>query len=298
MAFLRDIRAISKTHATRRSSAKTFSASSGSASTPSFSFNPDEDTGIYLKADGTIALATAGSEAMSVDASGNVIIQGDLTVNGDLNGSGIDFPATPGSDGQILQYSGGNLVNADIPSGFPVGGVVPFAGTSAPDGWILCYGQVLNSTSSPEYADLYTVIGNTYGGSDNTDFQVPDLRGVVVAGKDDMGGVTGSYDLTSTYGPTGSTLGSTGGEQSSTLVAANNGPHDHYLFYNTTGGTNYISNPEHTVDKGGAGGAGNNEYSMRGRSGTANIGKSSSSGSGTAFSNMQPTIILNYIIKY
>lgn len=56
--------------------------------------------------------------------------------------------------------------------GVPVGGIIPFGGTVAPGGFLLCNGQ---SVSKTDYALLYSVIGGTYGESGGN-FNVPDLR--------------------------------------------------------------------------------------------------------------------------
>ena len=68
----------------------------------------------------------------------------------------------------------------------PSGTVLPFAGTTAPIGFLLCSGQAVSRST---YPDLFAAIGTTYGAGDgSTTFNVPDLRGRVPAGKDDMGG--------------------------------------------------------------------------------------------------------------
>lgn len=60
---------------------------------------------------------------------------------------------------------GGNLV------GLKPGFVCPFAGTTAPDGWLICDGSAISRTT---YADLFAVIGTTYGeGDGNTTFNLP-----------------------------------------------------------------------------------------------------------------------------
>ena len=60
------------------------------------------------------------------------------------------------------------------------------AGSTAPAGTLLCYGQAISRT---DYVGLFTVIGTTYGvGDGTTTFNVPDLRGTVPAGKTNMGG--------------------------------------------------------------------------------------------------------------
>jgi microcystin-dependent protein len=72
----------------------------------------------------------------------------------------------------------------------PAGSLMPYAGASAPSGWLLCFGQEINRST---YAALFAVLGTTYGAGDgSTTFAVPDLRGRVIAGQDDMGGSAAS----------------------------------------------------------------------------------------------------------
>lgn len=52
-----------------------------------------------------------------------------------------------------------------------------YGAAAAPFGWLLCDGTAYNAATDASYQALYDVIGNTFGGTDNTDFQVPDLRG-------------------------------------------------------------------------------------------------------------------------
>ncbi len=68
------------------------------------------------------------------------------------------------------------------------GTLQPWPSDTAPGGAVLCDGAAtVGTTVDPTLADLYGIIGTTFGGSDATDFQVPDLRGRVIAGTDDMG---------------------------------------------------------------------------------------------------------------
>jgi microcystin-dependent protein len=60
-----------------------------------------------------------------------------------------------------------------------VGTIKIFAGDVYPDGWLPCDGRCLKIR---EYADLYTIIGTTYGGNGRTTFALPDLRGRVPVG--------------------------------------------------------------------------------------------------------------------
>jgi microcystin-dependent protein len=94
------------------------------------------------------------------------------------------------------------------------GVVLPFAGSSPPSGWLLCNGQQVSRTTYPE---LFAAIGTTFGvGDGSTTFNVPDLRGRVAAGKDDMGGTAAnvlqvSTTITTTAGSATATVGSASG---------------------------------------------------------------------------------------
>ncbi|ESQ90082.1 hypothetical protein ABAC460_09955 [Asticcacaulis sp. AC460] len=75
------------------------------------------------------------------------------------------------------------------------GAVRPFAGFALPDGWMKCYGQVLNIA---DYAALYAVLGTRYGGNGVTTFALPDLRGRTVVGAGNgvaVGTVMGSSNV-------------------------------------------------------------------------------------------------------
>lgn len=60
-----------------------------------------------------------------------------------------------------------------------IGVVKLFAGNFAPVGWHFCDGSLL---PIQQYAALYSLIGNYYGGDGRTNFALPDLRGRVPVG--------------------------------------------------------------------------------------------------------------------
>lgn len=96
----------------------------------------------------------------------------------------------------------------------PIGSMTAFAGTSAPARWILCDGRTVSRTT---YADLFAVVSTTYntGGEAGTVFRLPDLRGRVPVGPDNMSGVMGAASrLTSN-----AAQGNGAGTQSNTLAA-------------------------------------------------------------------------------
>lgn len=71
----------------------------------------------------------------------------------------------------------------------PVGMVAPYAGSTAPDYWLLCDGSAVSRTT---YANLFAVIGSTFGAGDgSTTFNLPDLRG-----RTPIGVGTGEYTFT------------------------------------------------------------------------------------------------------
>lgn len=66
------------------------------------------------------------------------------------------------------------------------GVMMDFCGPTPPDGWLICDGSAVSRTT---YATLFGVIGTTFGSGDgSTTFGLPDGRGRVIAGKDNMGG--------------------------------------------------------------------------------------------------------------
>lgn len=94
-----------------------------------------------------------------------------------------------------------------------IGEIRMFAGAagSIPSQWYLCYGQAVSRTT---YAAAFAVLGTTWGAGDgSTTFNLPDLRGRIGAGKDDMGGSAANRLTAGVSGIPGTTLGGTGGNQ-------------------------------------------------------------------------------------
>lgn len=182
-------------------------------------------------------------------------------------------------------------------------------GTTTPSLWLLEYGQVISQVT---YAILHVAIGNVWntGGEPVGTFRLPDRRGVVVAGKTDMGGVD-KGNLTN-----GNVVTNIVGNQSKSLVAAENGPHAHANSTLTS-----VEDAVHAHLTSGAtgiwivlGGTTGTAHQLLSPQSTDNIGvfapntgaesathhhlpaATDSNGSGTAFSLVQPTGIANKII--
>lgn len=225
------------------------------------------------------------------------ILQYDSATSEFKNVAGSGVPAG-GSDGQILTSQSGIPVWEDpSDSGVPIGSVMSYAGSSAPSGWLLMYGQAISRTT---YADLFSVLGTVYGSGDgSTTFNLPDLRGRVVAGKDNMGG-SSSNRLTSPINGDG--LGNSGGSQSHTLSisempshnhSVNDPGHRHQDYWDQSVQSYNPGNPTRPYSDY-RGGISNYRYNYTSYS-TTGIGINYA-GSGQSHNNMQPTLVLNYII--
>jgi microcystin-dependent protein len=212
------------------------------------------------------------------------------------------------TDTQLMKFwSGTAWVSGAATAGAsvltPVGTVVPYAGTDAstPAGWLFCGGQAVSRTT---YADLYAVVGTTYGSGDgSTTFNVPDLRGRVAAGKDNMGGSAASRLTSGGSGITGTTLGAAGGAETHTLTTAQMPTHTHtqdpHAHAPNTGGNSFFVNVNTGGDVLNGGGS---SYRFNFGSGiwtqTANTTAiNQNTGGGGAHNNAQPTLVTNYIIK-
>tara|TARA_R100001460_G_scaffold6076_2_gene16209 strand:+ start:5157 stop:7628 length:2472 start_codon:yes stop_codon:yes gene_type:complete len=174
----------------------------------------------------------------------------------------------------------------------PAGVIVPYAGTSAPTGYQFCNGQALDRST---FSDLFSAIGTTYGaGNGSSTFNVPDLRGRVIAGLDTMGSTTSQDRLTNfSGGVDGDTLGATGGSEKHRLQETESGlvshTHADSFSINQGNGSNEgsgLSGFRVVPDQGSL-------SNPIGGAVTAVTGAQAA----TAHNNVQPTIILNYIIK-
>ena len=171
----------------------------------------------------------------------------------------IRISTTTGSRGIIFQD--GTVQTAAIPVGF----VGPYAGSSAPNGWLFCDGSAVNRTA---YAALFSAIGTTYGpGDGSTTFNLPDLRGRAPIGVGQGSGLTNRA------------LAASGGEEAHTLSAAEMPAHSHSALLQGGGS-----------GSGGYQGVPDNDASAQ--------NMVNSTGGDGAHNNMQPFLALNFIIKY
>jgi len=143
----------------------------------------DNDTKIQVEEssdEDKIRFDVAGSEAMIIDAAGNVGI-GTTTpakvLHVDAQSDSVRLENLAGSGGLLGVDNFGNIYKT---TASPVGSVQMFAGSSAPSGWISCDGTAISRTT---YAALFAIIGTTYGvGDGSTTFNLPDMQGRIPVG--------------------------------------------------------------------------------------------------------------------
>lgn len=176
----------------------------------------------------------------------------------------------------ILYLNDPSMINFSL---VPVAMITPYAGSSAPTGWLLCDGSAVSRST---YSALFTIIATTYGAGDaSTTFNVPDLRGRVPQG---VGTGTGGGS-SGTGAPTG------GSALTAVPLAGWKGEETHVL---TVG---ELASHTHAVP-GNGGGAGTQAAVVDSISATnSNPVTTSSAGTDTAHNNIQPVMGLNFIIK-
>ena len=176
-----------------------------------------------------------------------------------------------------VNITGDYKINGASAITVPTGTVSAFAGSSAPTGYLLCDGSEYSETT---YATLFGVISTTYntGGETANHFRVPDLRGRVIAGIDSANTV-----LNDTSSIDGTALGNTGGDDVHLLSSSESGLPDH----------THLSSRDSTA----ADPAGSNNRQINGNVNATSGVVGGAQDASSAHNNVQPTIILNYIIK-
>jgi microcystin-dependent protein len=207
--------------------------------------------------------------------------------------SGVLIQGTPyvasynNTDGAF--YLQGGFAN---PYGIPLGGMMPYIGSSAPNSaFALPYGQAISRTT---YATLFSLVGSTFGSGDgSTTFNVPDLRGRAIFGLDNMGGSAASRITAAGGNFDGTVLGGTGGGQNQTLTQAQLpalaltwGPDGKTFFTPGTGtATGFDSGTTTAMNQNSQGGS------------ISIAGGSNVLGSGNAHPIVPPAMVLPYILR-
>lgn len=178
----------------------------------------------------------------------------------------INSGAATGSTGAVIAIAPDKLTasNYGIFLSSMTGVVLPYAGSAAPTGFLLCDGAAVSRTT---FATLFALVSTTYGvGDGSTTFNLPDLKGRIPVGRDIS---QTEFDI----------LAETGGAKTHTLSTAEMPSHTHATDSRLNSPTGSFANIA------GSGSVTNSSIA------------SSSTGGGGSHNNLQPYIVLNYIIK-
>ena len=268
-----------------------FNSSGAMAGSANLTFDGTTLTVAGLTNSGNTVLGDAGGDTLTINSNAmaipNTLNVGSNTLYLSPSGTQVGIGTTTvGSNmltvaGTVASTAGGfvfpDSTTQTTAVTAPAASMMVFAGASAPSGWLLCFGQAISRTT---YATLFSAVSTTYGiGDGSTTFNLPDMRGRVAAGADNMGGSAAGRLTSTTMSPDGNTLSATGGTQTHTLITAEMPAHTHSVPAQIVSGSDI-----------GGGGA----YLA---AGLLNNGTSTSTGGGGAHLNVQPTLVLNYIIK-
>jgi microcystin-dependent protein len=269
--------------------------SSGNLTNCTFPTLNQNTTGTAAGLSATLAVTSGGTGATSANAAANAIL-----------------PSQTSNSGKYLTTNGTDTSWGTVSSGstLPTGALMPYAGSSAPTGYLLCDGS---SVSSSTYLALHAVLSNTYGGSAYTgagalSFNLPDLRGRLP-----MGAGTGTgQNASGTGAPSGTaqtarTRGQWLGEETHLLTTSEMPSHAH------NGATGDAGSHSHTLSKEvltymGSGGSRYDPYPGSVWTGSPAAGLTistqanhshtiPSNGSDGRHATIPPVVVLNYIIK-
>ena len=305
-----------------------------SSNVPSFEIN------------GTSGATRIGTNTAANGTAGSLVLGSHLILNADTSAATPTAANRPSGTRGLLRFNDANAsaeifdgsVWADVGyyAGLPLGAILAYPSATAPStAFILCDGTSLPTTGT--YADLFALIGYTYGGS-GANFFLPNIKGKTIVGFD-------STDAT--FNP----LGRSGGAKTHTLTTSEMPTHKHAVTgpltfpVDVSGNTQQAGGHSHTATDQGhthpyrddgrgrwgalSGGSQNLSYGTTDAtteigyaiikveengththpfqgSGTAQIVyndqptiglTTTDNGSGLSHNNLQPYIVLNYFIK-
>lgn len=188
------------------------------------------------------------------------------------NKSDINTTATPdvnkGTAGDF------NEIKTVVNNNTPVGLISMYSGTTAPTGWLICDGSAISRTT---YATLFGVIGTTYGSGDgSTTFNLPNLKGKVPVGLN-----SGDTDF--------DTIGETGGGKQTIIPMQ---WYNDFIDMRLKAG---LSIPNWETYRKAASGTTSTLSGESSQTGVMGVNENTTS---DANGNLQPYIVLNYIISY
>ena len=203
---------------------------------------------------------------------------------------------TGGSEYSVykLEFDGATVSEASdiativIAQQFPTGAILPYSGSSAPTGFLICDGSAVSRTTYAALNALYSADSYPYGNGDgSTTFNLPSILGRAPMGLD-----SGQSEF--------NVLGETGGAKTVTLTTSQMPVHSHGLsgggtHSHTFSGTPYVVGGTFEITGGGANNVSSSGFSIN--TGGSHSHTIDNAGSGSSHNNLQPYIALPYIVK-
>lgn len=225
-----------------------------------------------MVSDGSLALSK-----LAVGTAGAVLVRDNTGV---VVGTGV------GTAGQVLASNGTGLAPSMqsvglLPGVRNVGEMMAWPAPVIPTGWMECDGRALSRTT---YASLFNELGTTWGSGDgSTTFNIPDMRGRVPIGKDNMGGTAANRITQAICGIIGTLLGAVGGDQRMQTHTHIQNPHQHTV-------------PLSSVSGFSAAGGGTPFVGSANTSTSSTTATNQNYGDGNS-QNVQPGAIVNWLIR-
>ena len=192
----------------------------------------------------------------------------------------LTLPNSNGNAGDKLESDGNGNLSWQPVQGVPTGSVHVMATTSVPSGYLECAGQSLSRTT---YANLFAIIGTTWGAADSSTFYIPDMRGQFVRGWANT--KTGTNDDGRSFANAQTSRNKTHNHTATTSITDSG--HFHHSFRSGNAGElRWSSNLNSTNFPASGTGAGNlNEaYNITASGAESNVGKTSNNTTGISAS--------------
>lgn len=243
---------------------------------------------VTAKADVTLPAASALNTGdvirikSSTEQRVRVVAAGTDTIDGDAN-----YLLPSYTSCEVMKSAAGAFILSSKPSSY-IGEMTPFGGSSAPRGFVLADGSAKNRTNQ---GGLFEVYGTTHGAGDgSTTFGIPNVQRRVVVGAGGSG-----------TGTLGNAVGNTGGEETHVLTVSETPAHAHPgSTFSGSGSGNVQTDSTATGTAGSIGAMGSNHTDgllapvSVSVSGSVSV---ASQGGGAAHNIMQPSYVMNFIIK-
>lgn len=294
-------------------------------------------SGVPITSTGTIALSTTGVVAgsyggglsyptFSVSDKGRITTASTVTL-----GSAAGY--TAGAAAGNVPVLNASALLAPVSGGVPTGTILDYVATTAPSGYVFANALTIGNAASgatgranADTVDLFTLLWNNWADAQapvsggrganaaadyaaNKTIGTPDLRGRLVAGMDNNGGAAAAGRLTAPY-VAGTTAGAVGGTQTSTATISISVSGGGTITGTTTGTlsvtgiTSDNTSVQATFTGGDVSAFASHSHTILGTaagtlnvSGTCTATSMTAAGTSSAFSVVQPTMVMSKIIK-